>query len=81
MTQSRGRKHYRCRVCGITLPAWLPVPQVPDGTMLLGHLSQQHPTEIGPYLERMRTTEDIAQTAAQAFELIAEDSNPSGDSL
>jgi hypothetical protein len=67
MTQSRVRKHYRCRFCGITLPAWLPVPQVPDGTMLLGYLSQHHPDQVGPYLERMRI-EDIETVAAKAFD-------------
>jgi hypothetical protein len=64
-------KRYRCRVCGRVLPAWLPVPEVPNGAMLLGHLSQQHPTEVKPYLERMRT-EDIATVAAEAFEVNGE---------
>jgi hypothetical protein len=59
------------------LPAWLPVPQVPNGAMLLYHLSQQHSDEIGPYLERMRT-EDMGTVAAQAFDLI-EDNHPEDD--
>jgi hypothetical protein len=44
------RKRYRCRACGAELPAWLPVAQAPDGVMLLHHLAQQHPAEVGTYL-------------------------------
>jgi hypothetical protein len=40
--------------------------------MLLYHLSQQHPDQAGPCLERMRT-EDIATVAAEAFEVVEED--------
>jgi hypothetical protein len=40
--------------------------------MLLHHLGARHPTEIGPYLERMRT-EDIATAATEAFEVVEED--------
>jgi hypothetical protein len=69
---------YRCRFCGVILNAWLPVPKRPDGAMLLGHLSQQHPTELKPYLEQMRT-EDIGHVAAQAFEVVEEDGKPRGD--
>jgi hypothetical protein len=47
------------------------MPEVPNGSMLLGHLSQRHPTELGPILEQMRTG-DMAQVAAQAFEVIEE---------
>ncbi len=72
MTQPRARKRYRCRFCGITLSAWLPVAKRPDGAMLLYHLSQQHPDEIGPYLERIRTAEDIGTVAAEAFDIIEE---------
>ena len=53
------------------LPAWLPVPQEPDGAMLLGHLSRQHPGEVGRFLEQMRT-EVIGTVAAQAFDVIEE---------
>jgi hypothetical protein len=49
-----------------------------DGLMLLGHLGRQHPDRIGHYLEQMRTTDDIAPAAAQAFELI-EDNQPDKD--
>ena len=44
----------------------------PDGTMLLYHLGQHHPDEVGPYLERMRTA-CIATVAAAAFEVVEED--------
>jgi hypothetical protein len=63
------RKRYRCRYCGHTLPAWLPRAKRPNGAMLLYHLSQQHPDQVGPYLERMRT-EYIATMAAEAFEVV-----------
>jgi dissimilatory sulfite reductase (desulfoviridin) alpha/beta subunit len=66
------RKRYRCRYCNRLLPAWLPVAQRPDGAMLLGHVSQHHPTELKPYLERMRT-EKIATVAAEAYEVVEEE--------
>jgi hypothetical protein len=66
------RKRFRYRFCSAVLPAWLPVAKRLDGAMLLYHLSAMHPTEIGPYLERM-CTEDIAETAAEAFEVVEED--------
>jgi hypothetical protein len=47
---------FRCRFCGKRLSAWLPVPQVPHGAMLLGHRSPRHPMEVGRFLEQMRTT-------------------------
>jgi hypothetical protein len=71
MTQLPAHKRYRCRFCGVTLPAWLPVAKRPDGAMLLYHLSQQHHDQVGPYLERMRT-EDIATVAAEAYEVVEE---------
>jgi hypothetical protein len=49
------RRQYRCRFCGRLLPAWLPVPKRPNSAMLLTHLHQWHPTELRPYLDRMRT--------------------------
>jgi len=63
------RKLYRCRFCGAVLSAWLPVARQPDGAMLLYHLSQQHPDQVGPYLERMRT-ECIAPVAAEALDVV-----------
>jgi hypothetical protein len=73
MTPSRPQKRYRCRFCGAILPAWLPVPQEPNGAMLLGHLSQSHRAESRVYVHRMRTTEDIAIVAAEAYEVVEED--------
>jgi hypothetical protein len=66
-------KRYRCRFCGTILPAWLPAAKRPNGAMLLTHLSQHHRAEVAvkALLERMRT-EDIAQVAAQAYEVIEE---------
>ena len=63
------RKRYRCRYCGAILPAWLPVAKRPEGSMLLYHLSQQHPDEVGPYLDRMAADEDIGTVAAEACEV------------
>jgi len=54
------------------LPAWLPVAKRPEGSMLLYHLGQHHPDQVGPYLERMRT-ECITTVAAEAFEVGEED--------
>jgi len=71
-------KRFKCRSCGAELPAWLPVAEAPDGAMLLGHLSRQHPDRVGPSLERMRT-EDIAAVAAGAFAVIEGDDDPSHD--
>ena len=58
-------KRFKCRFCGIVLPAWLPVAKRPEASMLLYHLSQRHAAQVGPYLERMRT-ESIATVAAEA---------------
>jgi hypothetical protein len=63
---------YRCRFCGRLLPAWLAVAKRPNGAMLLYHLGDLHPTEIGHYLARMRT-EEIATVAAEAFEGVEEE--------
>ena len=64
------RKRYRCRYCGRELPAWLPAAPEPDGALLLGHLSRQHPAEVGAYTARMHDTEDITLIAAEAFEVV-----------
>jgi hypothetical protein len=66
------RRRYRCRFCNCILPAWLPVAKRPDGAMLLYHLSQHHPDQVGPYLERM-ATEDIATVAVEAYEAVEEE--------
>ena len=63
------RRRYRCRYCGVVFNAALPVTQRPNGAILLHHLSQSHPDQVGPYLERMRT-EDIAMVAAEAYEVV-----------
>jgi hypothetical protein len=61
------RKRYRCRLCGAVLPAWIPVFEEPNGSMLLNHLSQQHPDRVGAYLARMHRDEDIPPVALEAF--------------
>jgi hypothetical protein len=66
------RKRYRCRYCGHILPTWPPRAKCPHGAMLLYHLSQQHPDQVGPYLERMQRTEDIWTVAPEAFEVVAD---------
>jgi hypothetical protein len=50
MLTSHLQKRYRCRVCGLELPAWLPVAKRPEGSMLLYHLGQRHLDQAGPYL-------------------------------
>jgi hypothetical protein len=42
------------------------VAKRPNGAMLLQHRGQHHPDQVGPYLERMRGSEDIAPVAAAA---------------
>jgi hypothetical protein len=66
-------RRYRCRFCGARLPAWLPAARRPDGALLLGHLSQQHPDRVGAYLDRMRYTEDIGRVAAEAYEVVEDE--------
>jgi hypothetical protein len=63
------RKRFKGRFCSLILPAWLHVAKRPDGAMLLYHLSQRHPDQVGPYLERMRT-ECIAIVAVEAVEVM-----------
>jgi hypothetical protein len=53
------RQRYRCRFCGVLLPAWLPVAQRPEASMRLYHL-QRHLDQAGPYLQRLAAGEDIA---------------------
>ena len=45
--------------------------QRPEGAMPLSCLSQDHPDQVGPYIERIRT-EDIGTVAAEAYEVIEE---------
>jgi hypothetical protein len=63
------RKRYRCRFCGALLPAWLPVAQRPEASMLLYHLGQHHLEVVGPYLWRMET-ECIDAVVVEAFEVV-----------
>jgi hypothetical protein len=69
----RRRKQYRCRFCGAVFNAWLPAAERPDGALMLGHVSQRHPDEVGRYLDQMRGSDDIGMVAAQAFELVEGD--------
>jgi hypothetical protein len=71
------RKRYRCMYCGLELPAWLPVFQEPDGALLLGHLSASHPKEVGAYLARIRTHDDVDRVAAEAYAVVDSPSLPS----
>jgi hypothetical protein len=43
--------------------------------MLLYHLGQHHPEEVGLYLARM-ATECITQVAAEAYTVVEEDETP-----
>jgi cell wall assembly regulator SMI1 len=70
MTPPRLWKRYRCRYCGAELPAWLPVFQEPNGAMLLHHLGQQHPDQVGQYLAQMHTDDDHDRVVVQAYEVV-----------
>jgi hypothetical protein len=75
MATSPSSTHVRCKLCGYVFPGgWLRVFNRPFGALLLHHLSWDHPTQVGAYLERMRT-EDIDTVAMEAFERI----DPSSD--
>jgi hypothetical protein len=62
----------RCRYCSRVRPAWLPAAQRPTGAMRRPHLGDRHPEQVRPSLTRMRT-EDIATVAAEAYEVVEED--------
>jgi hypothetical protein len=62
----------RCSLCGAVLPGWLPIPDQPDGAMLLQHLGQLNPPELKPYLARMAAGEEIGEVAAEAYEVVEE---------
>jgi hypothetical protein len=66
------RKRYRCRFCGVVLPAWLPVAKRPESSMLLYHLGQRHLEAIGPYLRRMET-ECIDAVLSELFDVVEEE--------
>jgi hypothetical protein len=63
-------KRFICRVCGPVLPAWLPVTMQPKGAMLIHHPGQDHPDEVGLYLDRMHRAEDIWAVVVEAFEVV-----------
>jgi hypothetical protein len=69
VTPPRPQKQSRCRLCGRTLPAWLPMARHPESAMLLHHLEDLHPGASGPSLARM-ATEDIGTVAAEAYEVV-----------
>jgi hypothetical protein len=66
MTPPRPQKRFRCRFCGVTFSAWLAVPGEPDGALLLHHITQSHPAELTPFLDRMHTTDDITPVIVEA---------------
>jgi hypothetical protein len=72
MPKPRTRPRYRCRFCGVTFSAWLAVPGEPDGALLLGHMGQAHPREVGRSLEQMHTDDDITPAILQAYEVVEE---------
>jgi hypothetical protein len=69
----RSSKRYRCRFCGLILPAWLTAAKQPNGAMLLHHLSQRHPDHVGQYLDQMHTDEDHDPVIVQAYEVVEDD--------
>jgi len=62
-------KHVRCTLCGVVLPGWLPIPNVPNSAMLLYHLGTHHLAEAKPYLARMET-ECIDTVLMELFERV-----------
>jgi hypothetical protein len=69
MTDPDPSRHVRCTLCGAVLPGWLPLPNVPDSSMLLHHLGNHHLAEAKPYLKRMET-ECIDTVVMKLFERI-----------
>jgi hypothetical protein len=66
-------RRYRCLSCGAVLPAWLPVAKRPDGALLLHHLAQQHPDQVGAYLDQIHTDADHDRVVVQAYTVVEED--------
>jgi hypothetical protein len=66
-------RRYRCLYCGAVLPAWLPVAKRPDGALLLHHLAQQHPDQVGAYLDQIHTDADHDRVVVQAYTVVEED--------
>jgi hypothetical protein len=48
------------------------VAKKPEGSVLLYHLSQHHPDQVGSYLRRMET-ECITTVVVEAFEVVEQD--------
>ena len=65
----RRSRHVRCKLCGLVLPAWLPIPNKPESSMLLYHLRARHLGEVKPYLVRMET-ECIDTVVMELFERV-----------
>jgi hypothetical protein len=55
MTDPHPSRYVRCKLCGVVLSGWLPIPNVPNSAMLLHHLGADHLAEVKPYLTRMET--------------------------
>lgn len=62
-------KHVRCTLCGVVLPGWLRIPNVPNSAMLLHHLGADHLAEVKPYLKRMET-ECVDRVVMELFERV-----------
>jgi hypothetical protein len=56
----------------VVFSAWTPVFEEPDGALLLHHISQAHPAEVGRYLDQMHTDDDITPAIVQAYEAVEE---------
>jgi hypothetical protein len=52
------------------LAQFVPVPGEPDGALLFGHIRQSHPGELKPYLDQVRTDDDITPAILQAYEAV-----------
>jgi hypothetical protein len=72
----RSTQRYRCRYCGVLLPAWLPAARRLDGALLLGHLAQDHPDQVGAYLDQMPTDDEHDRVVVQAYEVVEGDETP-----
>jgi hypothetical protein len=76
MPMPRPRSRFRCRFCGVTFLAWFSVPGEPDGALLLHHITQSHPNELGFYLDQMHSDDDITPAILQAYEVVEAPATP-----
>jgi hypothetical protein len=76
MPLPRSPQRFRCRFCGVVFSAWLAVPGEPDGALLLHHVTQAHPAEVGRFLDQMHTDDDITPAIVQAYEVVEAPSTP-----